>query len=907
MLRGLLALLYSALGLLLVAGVLVGAGGVAGATSSYINIASSGEPPLPINGTGTSGALAGTLTVTLGSSCTISSSGVALSLSAYVRESTGSTDSVRWGSSTKVKSYSGVSVESYTVEPSDFVIRLESKTTADATIVVSTIRYVDTTHSPGTVYVSGGCDRHTATVANATFYTSPTAPSVTLSASGSPSQIEAGDIDATAQTWSLTLRGTETGPNGWVNGDVAKIAVEPPGGAGCEAGSSISFSSSPTVTVESHSDVSNSPTLSETLSSTCGGGDGQNELVLTFQDTGVFDKPTQGTVAIKITGVRFTVGSTAAGVGTGDVRVDASFVEVTSSSATVTEVTGAVNAVVVAGPSTTGGGGGGAAGGTGGTSGSPVLTANTPPLTVLPGAQGTVISPVSIAESSAGQVRAGYVCVTLASGSFDTSVQPAVAVSKGNGEVKATVSFDGEDGGASPTVEFQVTRASTAPSTYVLSNLAVDAPDGVGAVEVKVTDGTSANCSDDISDIGTAQAFSVGGTPLTRIYGATADATAAAELERQYVATNTRCPGTQNSRPVVLSTDAGFSDALTSSYLESTLRTGVLLTTPTALSSAAQDAIELEGITNVYLVGGPLAVSTKVVDQLEALPVDACGGGAASASGGDDHIQVTRIYGETLYETAEWVAEYAPATDVGSVDLGGAYAGTNQTGGAGRYNATAGSASSGPASEGSLPTAILATGRTFQDAEAASALSYADHLPILLTTSSKLSAPAASALSDLGVKQVIVMGGPDAVSDAVVGSLEGLGVSVLRVAGRTYSQTAVELADLELASSAAAVGLGWAPTGGVTVARGDYYSDGIAGAVVAADAQPASATATPHPEPLMLTTDPTTVGPYLTAFLLDAGAKGVDGTGEAKVDSLTVLGGPAAVTATIVDAMLADL
>lgn len=374
----------------------------------------------------------------------------------------------------------------------------------------------------------------------------------------------------------------------------------------------------------------------------------------------------------------------------------------------------------------------------------------------------------------------------------------------------------------------------------------------------------------------------------TRIYGQTPDATAAAELEHQFPSGT--CPGTTGDRPVVLATDATYPDALASAYLARSLGTGTLLTPTTSLSSPTLAAIKAEGITTVDLVGGPLAVTTTVVKQLESTVATACGGGALA---GTVHIAVTRIYGPTQYDTAEHIAETPPASDVGTASFAGAYAGTNAAGGTGRYNDTAGKASAAPTGGTALPTAIVAMGTGFQDAESASTLAYAQRFPILLTSPSALSPQTTSALQDLGIKQVIVMGGQDAVSNAVVSSLEGLGLSVLRVAGETYSGTSVELAGFETTGDGN--GLGWSGTGSVTVARGNGFTDGLAGAVVGADG-PSGAS----PAPLVLTLDPETAGTALTGFLEAAGRTGLGGT---KVTHLTVLGGPYAITQSTINDM----
>lgn len=412
-------------------------------------------------------------------------------------------------------------------------------------------------------------------------------------------------------------------------------------------------------------------------------------------------------------------------------------------------------------------------------------------------------------------------------------------------------------------------------------------PPGVVHVTVSTTDGTSA-----VTDAST---FVVVGPGTTRIFGATADATAAAELEHQFPATTGQCPGTTGTRPVVLATAAAYPDALASAYLARDLGTGTLLTGPASLSPAALGAIAEEGITRVVVVGGPLAVTTAVVERLTSTPADTCGGVAALP--GPVDLEVTRVAGATAYDTAAKIAESVAATQVGEASFPGAYAGTNSSGGEGRYNDTAGTASVAPSSATAPSTAIVAAGKGFQDAQAASALSYAERFPILLTTPVVLSPEVTSAIEALGIRQVIVVGGPLAVSNAVVTSLEDLGVSVLRVAGQTCSGTSVELAEFETAGAGG--GLGWTGTGALTVARGNGFTDALAGAAVAADGPAATA-----PEPLVLTVGPTSVGTALAGFLHAAGTTGIGG---ARVTRFTILGGPLAITQTTIAAMGADL
>ncbi len=379
---------------------------------------------------------------------------------------------------------------------------------------------------------------------------------------------------------------------------------------------------------------------------------------------------------------------------------------------------------------------------------------------------------------------------------------------------------------------------------------------------------------------------------VTTVYGATADTTAAAEFTRAFPATRGTCPST---RDAVVATTKVYQDALSSQFLAQDLTTGTLLTPATSLSQVTATTLKKEGVATVYLVGGPLAVTTTVAKAIEALTAYECGGTARGSSTGK--ISVHRITGTTQYGTAEAVAEFVGSA--ASKSFAGAYATTNTTGGSGKYNDTAGKGSSAPS--GSEPTAILASGEEFQDAQAASVVSYHTKLPLLLTPSTKLSTTAVAAIQKLGIKQVILMGGPLAVTNTVEAALATkTGVSVLRIAGKDYTDTARELSRFEVAGSTS--GLGWTPGHRVMVARGNGFTDGLAGAVLE-NSHNVTTGAAGSSRPLLLTEGPTTIGTYLSTFLKVTGHTGIDKTTGKTVSALTVLGGPLAVTTTTISGM----
>ncbi len=393
---------------------------------------------------------------------------------------------------------------------------------------------------------------------------------------------------------------------------------------------------------------------------------------------------------------------------------------------------------------------------------------------------------------------------------------------------------------------------------------------------------------------GTVFAAGTAAVPGTaRVAGNTADATAAAEFTRAFPYTKDSCP---SSRAVVLATTKTYQDALSSQLLAGSLTTGTLLTPTESLSTVTATTLKEEGIKTVYVVGGPLAVTTTVVEAIESLTAYGCNGTTPTGK-----ITVTRIYGETQYGTAEAVAEHVGAA--ASKAFPGAYATTDATGGSGRYNDTTGKGSTAPS--GSVATAILASGEEFQDAQAASVVSYRTKLPLLLTEATTLSTTAVAAIGKLGVKQLILMGGPLAVTNTVEAALVAkTGVSVLRVAGEDYTDTAAELARFEVATSTD--GLGWTPGHRVMVARGNGFTDGLAGAVLE-NGHNATTGASGTARPLLLTESPTTVGSYLTTFLKVTAHTGIDKTAGKTITALSVLGGTLAVSTTEVTQMLTDL
>jgi hypothetical protein len=421
-----------------------------------------------------------------------------------------------------------------------------------------------------------------------------------------------------------------------------------------------------------------------------------------------------------------------------------------------------------------------------------------------------------------------------------------------------------------------------------LGNLFVNVPSGKGVLPAGI--GTATVTFNGTNPICTGGTPSIS-NPVTvfdvslRIGGSDADATADQACDILFPAGFNG--GVPYSNPVlgapvptftvVLATDSDYQDALAASYLAGTLGTCVLLTPTAAVSAETLQTIQFLGATNVDVVGGPMAVSPSALAQLAATPEWQPGGTVEQYQQNTNNpklLVVQEIYGATADGTAQAVAQSVPI-DKSVLAYPGAYIGN-------AYNDTSGISASPAASAPDFPvtTAILATDNGFQDAASASALSYGGEVatngvtggkiaalpptPLLLTGQATLAPEAAAAILNLGIQQLIVMGGPVAISDTVVQQVEALGVAVLRIAGQDFQDTSQLLAQFELNTTnvaGQATGLGFSgPTKGtqaLSFARGDYYSDAIVAAEVASGVS----------SPILLTENPTTVGPELTTFL----------------------------------------
>jgi putative cell wall-binding protein len=230
----------------------------------------------------------------------------------------------------------------------------------------------------------------------------------------------------------------------------------------------------------------------------------------------------------------------------------------------------------------------------------------------------------------------------------------------------------------------------------------------------------------------------------------------------------------------IVATGQNFPDALAASVLSGAngpqpiVLTETDAYTPEAKNSLAALKAKFAGLA-VTIVGGTTAVSADVEAAIKA-----------------DGFTVTRVGGTDRYDTANLIARAANARQAGGT-LGGA------------------------------KTALFATGADFPDALAAGPVAFRNDLPILLVTADALPAATKSAITVLGIKNAIIVGGSSVISPAVAAEIAAAtgDVTVDRLAGGTRDGTAAAVMDLETAV------LGY-PMANVVLATGTNFPDALA-------------------------------------------------------------------------------
>ena len=237
--------------------------------------------------------------------------------------------------------------------------------------------------------------------------------------------------------------------------------------------------------------------------------------------------------------------------------------------------------------------------------------------------------------------------------------------------------------------------------------------------------------------------------------------------------TNEMISANKTGGTVVIATGAGFKDALAASGFAGLFDAPVILTDGKSLSTQASELLTKLKPSRIYVAGGTAVVSNNVLSQIQART----------------GVAPKRLAGANSSETSAKLAIE----------------------GRGRWKEQ---------------TAIIATNKSFKDALSAAPIAYAKGYPILLADNGKtLSTAVLDALTGLGIKQVIIVGGTGAVSTNVEAQLRSKGIAInTRLWGANGVATSRAIAEWGLRNNMNADNMG--------VATSQNYPDALAGAAL---------------------------------------------------------------------------
>lgn len=218
-------------------------------------------------------------------------------------------------------------------------------------------------------------------------------------------------------------------------------------------------------------------------------------------------------------------------------------------------------------------------------------------------------------------------------------------------------------------------------------------------------------------------------SPLTEIQSGTRYSTAVEISKYSY----------KQAETVIIVQGNNFPDALSAAPLAFRLNAPILLTRTDVLSMSTYEELIRLKPKNVIILGGTAAVGQEVEDGLV-----------------QSGYNVTRITGSNRYQTAYQTALYL--------------------------------------NEGNTTKAILASGDSFADALSVGSYAAKEGIPILLTQKNRLSSSVKNAIIDLGIKEIIIVGGSSVISETVEAELMELGISYRRLSGLNRVDTSLLIA-----------------------------------------------------------------------------------------------------------------
>lgn len=238
-----------------------------------------------------------------------------------------------------------------------------------------------------------------------------------------------------------------------------------------------------------------------------------------------------------------------------------------------------------------------------------------------------------------------------------------------------------------------------------------------------------------------------------RVGGSGAYATALDASQRQYT----------TAKHVVLASSATWPDALSAAPLAAAADGPLLLTSGSSLSFALRDELVRLHPSTVYAVGGSATLSDSLLSTV------------AKVTG----ATVVRVAGSNRYSTSAAVASKVRALQGGTIPDA---------------------------------RAVVVSGESYADALSAGPLAAHRGWPILLTASKSLSSQTSSAISRLGIRRTLIVGGTVSVNSSVQAKLP----SAVRVSGTDRYDASRKLADY-------AVGKGWLSFSDIGLASGTTF------------------------------------------------------------------------------------
>lgn len=221
---------------------------------------------------------------------------------------------------------------------------------------------------------------------------------------------------------------------------------------------------------------------------------------------------------------------------------------------------------------------------------------------------------------------------------------------------------------------------------------------------------------------------------------------------------------------VFVATGSNFPDALSAAAAASLVGGPLLLTPANALPQNVRAEIQRLKPQQIYVIGGTGAVNGQVFNALKPLAP-----------------KTTRLGGTDRYETARTIIKSVFSTS---------------------------------------STALLATGRTFPDALAATGAAGLLNAPVVLVdgASSKIPDATVKLLRSLNVRSITIAGGPGAVSTGIGAHAKALGFTVQRLGGASRFETAAAINDAHFPAGSSNT---------MFLATGANFPDALAGAALA--------------------------------------------------------------------------